>query len=147
MSLFDQFPSLRDLPVKSAPPDLAVKLRVLASREIARRNLRSARWIDHLRLLAENGMRPMALPVVGGVFSAVILFSMFLPPVYPLRPLNSADIPTMLTTTAILKGTDCDMHRRGDASPLARFFRFSFGPLSPASFDDDIAILRRALQR
>ena len=48
---------------------------------------------------------------------------------------------------AILKGTDCDMHRRGDASPLARFFRFSFGPLSPASFDDDIAILRRALQR
>ena len=105
MSLFDQFPSLRDLPVKSAPPDLAVKLRVLASREMARRNLKSARWMDRLRLLAENGMRPMALPVVGGVFSAVILFSMFLPPVYPLRPLNSADIPTMLTTTAILKGT------------------------------------------
>lgn len=47
---------------------------------------------------------------------------------------------------AILKGTDCDMHRRGDHSPLARFFRFSFGPLSPGSFDDDMAILGRALR-
>ena len=33
---------------------------------------------------------------------------------------------------AILKGTDCDMLRRGDASPLATFFRFSFGPLAPS---------------
>ena len=47
---------------------------------------------------------------------------------------------------AVLKGTDCDMARRGDASPLANFFRFSFGPLDPSSFDDDIAILGRALE-
>jgi aminotransferase len=46
---------------------------------------------------------------------------------------------------AILKGTDCDMLRRGDASPLANFFRFSFGPLAPESFESDIAILKRAL--
>lgn len=46
---------------------------------------------------------------------------------------------------AILKGTDCDMLRRGDESPLLNFFRFSFGPLAPESFDDDIEILKRAL--
>ncbi len=46
---------------------------------------------------------------------------------------------------AILKGVDCDMARRGDASPLRSFFRFSFGPLKPESFDDDIAILKEAL--
>src|SRR5262245_6262862 len=46
---------------------------------------------------------------------------------------------------AVLKGTDCDMLRRGDASPLVNFFRFSFGPLAPESFESDIAILRRAL--
>lgn len=46
---------------------------------------------------------------------------------------------------AILKGADCDMHRRGNASSLADFFRFSFGPLDPESFDNDIAILKRAL--
>lgn len=47
---------------------------------------------------------------------------------------------------AILKGTDCDMARRGDGSPLRDFFRFSFGPLAPESFDEDIAILARALR-
>jgi aspartate/methionine/tyrosine aminotransferase len=46
---------------------------------------------------------------------------------------------------AILKGTDCDMARLGDDSPLANFFRFSFGPLSPESFDSDIEIMREAL--
>jgi aminotransferase len=47
---------------------------------------------------------------------------------------------------AILKGTDCDMARRGKASPLTRFFRFSFGPLKPESFDEDIAIMKDALR-
>ena len=47
---------------------------------------------------------------------------------------------------AILKGTDCDMLRRGDASPLANFFRFSFGPLDPTSFETDISILKKALE-
>lgn len=46
---------------------------------------------------------------------------------------------------AILKGTDCDMARKGAASPLRSFFRFSFGPLHPDSFDSDLAILRKAL--
>ena len=46
---------------------------------------------------------------------------------------------------AILKGTDCDMLRRGDASPLATFIRFSFGPLAPESFESDVEILKRAL--
>jgi len=47
---------------------------------------------------------------------------------------------------AILKGTDCDMARRGADSPLAQFFRFSFGPLKPESFETDINILEHALR-
>jgi aspartate/methionine/tyrosine aminotransferase len=46
---------------------------------------------------------------------------------------------------AILEGPDCDMARRGAKSPLANFFRFSFGPLAPSSFDKDIEILSTAL--
>ncbi len=46
---------------------------------------------------------------------------------------------------AVLKGTDCDMLRRGHESPLRDFFRFSFGPLDPESFESDIEILGRAL--
>jgi aspartate/methionine/tyrosine aminotransferase len=47
---------------------------------------------------------------------------------------------------AVLEGTDCDMARLGDKSSLRQFFRFSFGPLDPASFESDIAIMRRALR-
>jgi len=47
---------------------------------------------------------------------------------------------------AVLEGPDCDMARRGESSPLESFFRFSFGPLDPASFETDIEILKRALR-
>ncbi len=61
--------------------------------------------------------------------------------------LSAADLNGRLFEqgAAVLKGTDCDMLRRGDASPLRDFFRFSFGPLDPDSFDSDIRILRGAL--
>ena len=47
---------------------------------------------------------------------------------------------------AILPGTLCDIFRRGEKSPMADFVRFSFGPLSPESFEDDLAILRDCLK-
>jgi DNA-binding transcriptional MocR family regulator len=51
---------------------------------------------------------------------------------------------------AILKGFDCDMARPhakdpGYRSPYASFFRFSFGPLPPESFESDVAILKQVL--
>ncbi len=47
---------------------------------------------------------------------------------------------------AILPGELCDMHRRGDVSPLAQFIRVSFGPRGPEDFDGDIEVLARALE-
>ena len=46
---------------------------------------------------------------------------------------------------AILCAKDCDMARPHDKtipyiSPYARFFRFSFGPLLPETFEDDIKL-------
>ena len=51
---------------------------------------------------------------------------------------------------AILKGFDCDMarpHSKDPAyrSPYDRFFRFSFGPLLPETFESDVAILKQVL--
>ena len=46
---------------------------------------------------------------------------------------------------AILKGTDCDMLRKEDKSKLKSFFRFSFGPLEPSSFEKDIEILSKVI--
>ena len=53
---------------------------------------------------------------------------------------------------AILKGFDCDMARPhtkdpGYVSPYESFFRFSFGPLLPETFDSDIAIMKQVLEK
>lgn len=51
---------------------------------------------------------------------------------------------------AILKGFDCDMARPhakdpSYVSPYTRFFRFSFGPLLPETFESDIKIMTQVL--
>ncbi|MCC6784945.1 MAG: pyridoxal phosphate-dependent aminotransferase [Planctomycetes bacterium] len=46
---------------------------------------------------------------------------------------------------AILPGRLCDMQRRGDHGPLGDLIRFSFGPLPPESFEQDLAILSQCL--
>lgn len=46
---------------------------------------------------------------------------------------------------AILPGTLCDMNRRGDTGPHGNYMRFSFGPLEPESFDENITILKSCL--
>lgn len=47
---------------------------------------------------------------------------------------------------AILPGELCDMHRRGEKSPLATFIRVSFGPRAPEDFEGDIAALTKAIR-
>merc|ERR550525_881951 len=53
---------------------------------------------------------------------------------------------------AILKGKDCDMARPHSKDPTYktsydRFFRFSFGPLPPESFADDIRLFGQVLEK
>jgi hypothetical protein len=71
---------MRALPWKAVPVRLASQLQVLASHERARRaTSRWQRWLDPLRLLVNNLMRPMAIPFAGGISAAVFLFSMLTP--------------------------------------------------------------------
>lgn len=53
---------------------------------------------------------------------------------------------------AILEGPNCDMARshakeKDYVSPYLRMFRFSFGPLLPETFEDDIKILKEVLEQ
>ncbi len=66
--------------------------------------------------------------------------------------LNAHDLNRRLFRhgAAILEGKDCDMarpHAKDPAyvSPYANWFRFSFGPLLPETFESDIALFRRVL--
>lgn len=95
--------ALRNLPRRLPPPGLTSSLRVIASRERSRIGRQGIAAIDRMRLFADNLMRPLALPFAGGVFSTVVLFSMWLVPTYPVRGSNTFDAPTMLTTEAAVK--------------------------------------------
>src|SRR6516162_1073179 len=96
--------ALGRLPRRLPPPGLTTVLRVSASRELRRRNFRGAfvYWYDRLQWQASNAMRSLALPVVGGVFSAVILLGMWVVPTYPVRADNSFDVPTTLTANSVM---------------------------------------------
>jgi hypothetical protein len=76
---------LRQMAHTSVPRNLTDRLRVVAShersRQIARANF-SARlrdWTGTVRLFVDNLMRPFAVPVTGGLFSAFVLFSFLVP--------------------------------------------------------------------
>jgi hypothetical protein len=101
--------ALGSLPARVPPAGLTTSLRVIASRE-RQRHLRSrtlagifSTWRDRVSLFTNNLMRPLALPFAGGVFCAVVLFSMLVVPTYPVRANSSFDVPTMLTTEATVK--------------------------------------------
>jgi hypothetical protein len=97
---------LRSLPHRVPPAGLTTSLRVIASRERQRLiEQRSpggvfAAWLNRTRLTLQDILRPLMLPATGGLFSAVVLFSMWVVPTYPLRAKTTAlDIPTSLTTS------------------------------------------------
>jgi hypothetical protein len=96
--------ALRSLPRLRTPAGLNSSLRVLASRELQFlvRGRRLTR-MDHVQLLFDNLMRPLALPFAGGLCSTIILFSMWVVPSYPVRASSTFDVPTMLTTGAAVR--------------------------------------------
>lgn len=101
--------ALRGLPVRQAPMDLAVNLRVLASKELARRKsrvdwaTRVDAWSGHARLWLNNLWRPLAIPTAGGLASACILFSALMP-TFALQGPATADVPTAWYQSAEIHG-------------------------------------------
>lgn len=112
--------ALRRLPRRNAPAEMTTTLRVVASRERERMLRRKswkervASWREHAHLKFENVMRPLALPVAGGVFSAAALFSMWVVPTYPVLAASNTDVPTQLSTEARVRGFSAIGHAAGD---------------------------------
>jgi hypothetical protein len=105
--------SLHRLSVKTPPDGMRTSLLVIASRERQRReshrDLSSILrlWRGRVRLSCEDLVRSIALPFAGGVCSTLVLFSMFVVPVYPLLNQrlaeNTLDVPTVLSTESSVK--------------------------------------------
>jgi hypothetical protein len=96
---------LRSLPLRVPPAGMTTSLRVIASRErqrlVENRGVAQvcAAWLNRMRFTLQDILRPLMLPATGGVFSAVVLFSMWVVPTYPLRAKMAIDTPTSLTTS------------------------------------------------
>lgn len=104
--------AVRSLPRRTPPPELVLQLRVVASK--ARALSASAatpwsRWRSRFKLDFTHLMRPVALPVLGGVCSALFLFSAMAPtfsPMFGMSKLPSPfDVPTALITEPMVKCT------------------------------------------
>ena len=70
------------LPKRLAPVDLGIRLQVLKSRELTRMAATASpfdRWVGRVQLYARNMMRPIALPVAGGLCSTIFLFTSLVP--------------------------------------------------------------------
>jgi len=145
--------TLRSLPRKNPPPDLALRLRVAAFR--ARAEMQGpGRWQrlrDRLSLGLENLMRPLALPAAGGLCSAVVLFSSLLPtfmPTYAMaRTVSAFDPPTMLITEPMVKYM-APIAFGGDAVVDVNVddHGYIFGYTIVSSSDSDKEQLRRAIE-
>jgi hypothetical protein len=100
---------LRVLPQRRPSADLAMRLRVLASHESARRKSRVSlrqtlrTWISDFRLIADNLMRPLAIPTAGGFVSALLLFAVLAPGLTTRGATPGNDVPTVLYTEASVR--------------------------------------------
>ena len=91
---------------KSAPPDLALKLRVALSQELA--NSRRSRW-DSLRVRWENAFNATMVPATAGLVTTLIIFGLLISFLYPAQVRAANDVPTMLYTPAELKSTPFEL--------------------------------------
>jgi hypothetical protein len=94
---------LAALPRHEPPSKLRSQLRVMGSQEAQRRRMWSspatvaAYALGRLGLIVNNMMRPYAVPVTGGLLSAVVLFSIVLTS-YPVIGEIQRDVPTPVST-------------------------------------------------
>lgn len=101
--------ALRGLQVRTVPINLAVNLRVMASKELSRRSTRvnlATRmdiWRGKIGLLLDNLWRPLALPMAGGLASACFLFSALMP-TFAVQGQATADVPTAWYQSAEVYG-------------------------------------------
>jgi putative zinc finger protein len=100
---------------KAAPPDLALRLRVAASRECA--NAHRSRW-EMLRVRWENASNATMVPATAGVVTTLIVFGLLISFLYPSQIRASNDVPTMLYTPAQLQFTPFELSGVASAESL-----------------------------
>ncbi len=100
---------------KVAPPDLALRLRVAASQELA--NTQRSRW-EMMRVRWENAFNATMVPATAGIVTTLIVFGLLISFLYPSQVRASNDVPTMLYTPAQLQFTPFELSGVASAESL-----------------------------
>ena len=102
---------LKHTAARPVPADLALQLRIIASREAARRRAINGfagqirAWRAGIAFWANNLMRPLAVPAMGGLASAVVLFSMMMTNFQGVVRAHEQDVPTVFYTGASVRSS------------------------------------------
>ena len=91
---------------KAAPPDLALRLRVALSQELA--NAQRSRW-EFLRVRWENAFNAIMVPATSGLVTTLIIFGVLISVLYPSQMTAANDVPTMLYTPPQLQATPFEL--------------------------------------
>ncbi len=91
---------------KPAPPEMALKLRVALSQEMAQ--ARRSRW-EGLRVRWENAFNAIMVPATAGLVTTLIIFGVLISFLYPAQVRASNDVPTMLYTPPQLRSTPFEL--------------------------------------
>jgi hypothetical protein len=78
-----------------APPELAIRLRVAISQQLAAR--RNNRW-DSFAVRSQNALNAFMFPATAGLLSAVLIFGLLIGVLVPAHWSSANDVPTMLYT-------------------------------------------------
>lgn len=92
---------LRSLPQREVPPELTLRLRMVASHSRAQQASRVRAWWNRTTFAFSNMMRPFGVPIAGGLCSTVLLFCTLLPAFT--MPQRSADVPAVVFTQPLLE--------------------------------------------
>ena len=87
---------------KPAPADLALKLRVSLSQEVA--NARRSRW-EALRVRWENVFNAVMVPATGGLITTIVMFCLLINFLVPAQVAEANDVPTPFYTPPELRST------------------------------------------
>jgi Putative zinc-finger len=106
----------RSLGRKPVPPELALRLRVAVSQEIA--SVRRSRW-EILHVHWENAFRALMVPATGGFVTAVLTFGLLINLLMPIPVPEASDVPTTFYTPPQLQTTPFELAvETGRSEPL-----------------------------
>src|SRR5271165_4469193 len=109
---------------KAAPPELALRLRVVLSQELA--NAGRSRW-DSFRVHWDNAFNAVMVPATAGLVTTLIIFGLLIGMIYPVPVGAANDVPTMLYTPAELQFTPFEL-TMGATNPESLVVEAYVGP-------------------